>query len=112
MDVPGLLRVFNAGRSKQSARRLSPLWRHNRLFLCAVAAGIGAEFRRQPRGRMVYGSQGICSAALVLGIVTANCYFNALALTIVFKVVHGFLKRSRVTQLGISTITPDDDDEF
>lgn len=50
--------------------------------------------------------------AEVLGIVTANCYFNALALTIVFKVVHGFLKRSRVTQLGISSITPDDDDEF
>jgi len=48
----------------------------------------------------------------VLGIVTANCYFNALALTIVFKVVHGFLKRSRVTQLGISSITLDDDDEL
>ncbi len=49
--------------------------------------------------------------AEVLGIVTANCYFNALALTVVFKVVHGFLKRSRVTQLGISSITLDDDDE-
>jgi hypothetical protein len=44
--------------------------------------------------------------------VTANSYFNALALTIVFKVVHGFLKRSRVTQLGISSITLDDDDEL
>lgn len=50
--------------------------------------------------------------AEVLGIVTANCYFNAIALTIVFKVVHGFLKRSRVTQLGISRITLDDDDEL
>ncbi|HEY3770032.1 MAG TPA: hypothetical protein VGN44_15260, partial [Candidatus Angelobacter sp.] len=50
--------------------------------------------------------------AEVLGIVTANSYFDALALTIVFKVVHGFLKRSRVTQLGISSITLDDDDEL
>ncbi len=50
--------------------------------------------------------------AEVLCIVTANCYFNALALTIVFKVVHGFLKRSRVTQLGISSVTRDDDDEL
>jgi hypothetical protein len=50
--------------------------------------------------------------AEVLGIVTANCYFNALALTIVFKVVHGFLRRSRVTQLGISSVTLDDDDEL
>jgi hypothetical protein len=51
------------------------------------------------------------SLAEVLGIVTANSYFDALALTVVFKVVHGFLKRSRVTQLGISGTTLDDDDE-
>jgi hypothetical protein len=50
--------------------------------------------------------------AEVLGIVTANCYFNALGLTVVFKVVHGFLRRSRVTQLGLSGATLDDDDEF
>jgi hypothetical protein len=50
--------------------------------------------------------------AEVLGIVTANSYFNALVLTAVFKVVHGFLKRSRVTQLGISGTTLDDDDEL
>lgn len=50
--------------------------------------------------------------AEVLCIVTANSYFNALALTVVFKVVHGFLRRSRVTQLGISTTTLDDDDEL
>ena len=49
--------------------------------------------------------------AEVLCIVTANSYFNALALTIVFKVVHGFMRRSRVTQLGISSVTLDDDDE-
>jgi uncharacterized protein (DUF983 family) len=52
------------------------------------------------------------SLAEVLGIVTANCYFCALALTFVFKIVHGFIKRSRVTQLGISTTTIDDDDEL
>jgi hypothetical protein len=50
--------------------------------------------------------------AEVLGIVTANCYFDALILTVVFKVVHGFIRRSRVTQLGISTTTLDDDDEL
>ena len=50
--------------------------------------------------------------AEVLGIVTANSYFNALALTVVFEVVHGFLRRSRVTQLGISNTTLDDDDEL
>lgn len=52
------------------------------------------------------------SLAEVLCIVTANSYFNALALTVVFKVVHGFMRRSRVTQLGISTPTLDDDDEL
>ena len=50
--------------------------------------------------------------AEVLGIVTANSYFNALVLTVVFKVVHGFLRRSRVTQLGISSTTLDDDDDL
>jgi hypothetical protein len=50
--------------------------------------------------------------AETLCIVTANSYFNALALTVIFKIVHGFLKRSRVTQLGISTTTLDDDDEL
>jgi hypothetical protein len=50
--------------------------------------------------------------AEVLGIVTANCYFYALALTAVFKIVHGFLRRSRVTQLGISNTTLDDDDDL
>jgi uncharacterized protein (DUF983 family) len=52
------------------------------------------------------------SLAEVIGIVTANCYFYALGLTIVFKVVHGFLSRSRVTQLGISGTTLNDDDEL
>ena len=50
--------------------------------------------------------------AEVLGIVTANCYFYALGLTFVFKVVHGFLRRSRVTQLRISSTTRDDDDDL
>ena len=50
--------------------------------------------------------------AEVLCIVTANSYFDALALTFIFKVVHGFMRRSRVTQLGISTSAPEDDDEL
>jgi hypothetical protein len=50
--------------------------------------------------------------AQVLCIVAANSYFDALALTVVFKVVHGFLRRSRVTQLGISDVALDDDDEI
>lgn len=52
------------------------------------------------------------SLAEVLGILTASCYFYALALTFVFKVVHGFLRRNRVTQLGISGTTIDDDDDL
>jgi len=51
--------------------------------------------------------------AEAVGIVTANSYFYALGLTLVFKVVHAFISRSRVTQLGISSSTlNDDDDEF
>lgn len=50
--------------------------------------------------------------AEVLCIVAANSYFDALALTVIFKVVHGFMRRSRVTQLGISSVTLDDDDEL
>jgi hypothetical protein len=46
----------------------------------------------------------------MLGILTANSYFYALALTFVFKIVHGFLNRSRTIQLGISDKTADDDD--
>jgi len=49
--------------------------------------------------------------AEVLGIVAANSYFHALVLTAIFKVVHGFIRRSRVTQLGISGAMLDDDDE-
>ena len=50
--------------------------------------------------------------AQVLCIVTANSYFHALALTFVFKVVHGFLRRSRVIQMGISSSTLDDDNDL
>jgi len=49
--------------------------------------------------------------AEVIGILSANSYFWALGLTIVFKVVHGFISRSRVTQLGITSTTPNDDDD-
>jgi hypothetical protein len=52
------------------------------------------------------------SLAEVMGILTANSYFYALGVTVVFKVVHGFIKKSRVTQLGISSAMLDDDDEF
>ena len=53
------------------------------------------------------------SFVAVLGIVSANCYFWALGLALVFKVVHGVLRRSRVTELGISSsVQTDDDDEI
>jgi hypothetical protein len=52
------------------------------------------------------------SLAEVIGIITANSYFWALGLTMIFKVVHGFIRRSRVTQLGISSTTMNDDDEL
>ena len=52
------------------------------------------------------------SLAEVIGIITANSYFWSLGLTMVFKVVHGFIRRSRVTQLGISSTTVNDDDEL
>jgi hypothetical protein len=52
------------------------------------------------------------SLAEVIGIITANSYFWSLGTTIVFKVVHGFISRSRVTQLGISSTTMNDDDEL
>ncbi len=51
------------------------------------------------------------SLAEVLGIITANSYFYALGFTMVYKIVHGFISRSRVTQLGISSTTMNDDDE-
>ena len=52
------------------------------------------------------------SLAEVIGIITANSYFWSLGLTILFKVVHGFISRSRVTQLGISSTTMNDDDDL
>jgi hypothetical protein len=51
------------------------------------------------------------SFVAVIGIVSANCYFYALGLTLVFKFVHQRLRRNRVTKLGISGSTLDDDDE-
>lgn len=51
------------------------------------------------------------SFVAVIGIVSANCYFWALGLTLLFKVVHQLLRRNRVTELGISGRTQDDDDK-
>jgi hypothetical protein len=51
------------------------------------------------------------SLAAVIGIVTANCYVWALGLTLVYKSVHYLRRRNRVTELGISTKTLDEDDE-
>lgn len=48
----------------------------------------------------------------VIAIVSANCYFYALGLTLVFKVVHGRLRTNRVTELGISGKTMDDGDDL
>jgi uncharacterized protein (DUF983 family) len=42
------------------------------------------------------------SLAAVIGIVSANCYFWALGLTLVYKFVHSRIRKSRVTELGIS----------
>jgi hypothetical protein len=50
------------------------------------------------------------SLAEVLGIMIANSYFYALVLTFILKTVHGFLRRSRTIQLGISGTTVNDDD--
>jgi hypothetical protein len=51
------------------------------------------------------------SLAAVVGIVSANSYFWAIGLTLVFKFVHGIIRRSRVTQLGISDHPLDDGDD-
>src|SRR5215471_7380216 len=51
------------------------------------------------------------SFVVVLGIVTANSYFYTLAVTLAFKVVHGILQRSRITELGISHRSIDEDDD-
>ena len=52
------------------------------------------------------------SLAQVLSVLIANSYFYAIALTAVFKIVHQDISRSRVTQLGIGTSTPNDDDDL
>jgi hypothetical protein len=87
--------AFLLSHSRQEVSTATALWS---LPLCLV----NPEFFITP-------DKGL---AAVLGIIMANCYFNALALTIIFKIVHGFIKRSRVTQLGISGTTVDDDDEL
>jgi len=51
------------------------------------------------------------SFVAVLGIVAANSYFYTLAVTLAFKVVHGILQRSRITELGISHRSIDEDDD-
>jgi hypothetical protein len=48
----------------------------------------------------------------VIAIVSANCYFYALGLTLVFKIVHERLRRNRVTELGLSGKTMDDSDDL
>jgi len=51
------------------------------------------------------------SFVAVLGIVAANSYFYTLAVTLAFKVVHGILQRGRITELGISHRSIDEDDD-
>jgi hypothetical protein len=51
------------------------------------------------------------SFVAAMGIVSANCYFWALGLTLLYKAVHHLLRRNRVTELGLSRSTLDDDDE-
>lgn len=52
------------------------------------------------------------SLAQILSVLIANSYFYAIALIAVFKVVHGAISRSRVTQLGLGTTTLNDDDDL
>jgi DNA-directed RNA polymerase subunit RPC12/RpoP len=87
--------AFFLGASRQEVADSADLWS---LPLCLINP---AFFIRPEQG-----------LAEVLGIVTANSYFDALVLTFIFKVVHGFLRRSRVMQLGITSTTVDDDDEL
>lgn len=47
----------------------------------------------------------------VIGIVSANCYFWALGLTLIFKFVHSRMRRSRVTELAISGSSVGEDDD-
>src|SRR5689334_10762422 len=68
--------AFLLGAPGQEVSATTDLWS---LPLCLV----NSEFFIRPE-------KGL---AEVLGIVTANSYFNALGLTVVFKVVHGFLRR-------------------
>ncbi|HJT54747.1 MAG TPA: hypothetical protein VJ848_12910 [Candidatus Angelobacter sp.] len=47
----------------------------------------------------------------VIGIVSANSYFWALGLMLVFKFVHSRMRRSRVTELAISGTTVGEEDD-
>ena len=47
----------------------------------------------------------------VIGIVSANGYFWALALTLIFKFVHSRLRRNRVTELAISGSSVEQEDD-
>src|SRR5579859_1312481 len=47
-----------------------------------------------------------------IGIISANCYYYALVITLVLKFVHQRLRRNLVTELGISGRTLANDDEI
>ena len=47
----------------------------------------------------------------VIGIVSANSYFWALGLMLIFKFVHSRMRRNRVTELGISGTTVGEEDD-
>jgi tRNA U34 5-carboxymethylaminomethyl modifying GTPase MnmE/TrmE len=47
----------------------------------------------------------------VIGIVTANSYFWALGLMLIFKFVHSRMRRNRVTELAISGSSVGEEDD-
>ncbi|HEY6970475.1 MAG TPA: hypothetical protein VJA94_14810 [Candidatus Angelobacter sp.] len=80
--------------SKRDVWEITDMW--------SVPLGlINAAFRISPEKSFV----------AVLGILVANSYFYALALTLIFKFVHGIIQRNRVTQLSLSGKSVGDDDD-
>ena len=86
--------AFLLGQSPQDLREVMDMW--------SVPLGwVNPAFVVRPEKSFV----------AVLGIVAANCYFYALGIVLTFKFVHGMLRRGRVTELGLSGHTDEDDDQ-
>lgn len=87
--------VFFSGGSRRDIREFTDVW--------SVPLGLmNPAFILKPDSSFV----------AAIGILSANCSFFALGLMLVFKIVHLFLRRNRVTELGILGHTLDGDDDF